>query len=69
MLAPTPASPESAGMSKAGLDRVDAHLKQRYIDAGRFPGSQLLVYRRGKALPTSNARRRSRTTPSSASIR
>jgi CubicO group peptidase (beta-lactamase class C family) len=50
MLAPTPASPESAGMSKAGLDRIDAHLKQRYIDAGRFPGSQLLVYRRGKVV-------------------
>jgi CubicO group peptidase (beta-lactamase class C family) len=50
MLAPTPASPESAGMSKAALDRVDAHLKQRYVDAGRFPGTQLLVYRRGKVV-------------------
>ncbi len=50
MLAPTPASPESAGMSRAGLDRVDAHLKRRYIDAGRFPGTQLLVYRRGKVV-------------------
>ena len=50
MLAPTPASPESAGMSKAGFDRVDAHLKHRYIDAGRFPGTQLLVYRRGKVV-------------------
>jgi len=50
MLAPTPASPESAGMTKAGFDRVDAHLKHRYIDAGRFPGSQLLVYRRGKVV-------------------
>jgi CubicO group peptidase (beta-lactamase class C family) len=48
MLAPTPASPESAGMSKAGFDRLEAHLKRRYIDAGRFPGTQLLVYRRGK---------------------
>jgi CubicO group peptidase (beta-lactamase class C family) len=48
MLAPTPASPESVGMSKAGLDRIDAHLKNRYIDAGRFPGTQLLIYRRGK---------------------
>ncbi|MGV7214504.1 serine hydrolase domain-containing protein [Bradyrhizobium sp. UFLA05-112] len=48
MLAPTPASPESVGMSQAALDRVDAHLKNRYIDAGRFPGTQLLVYRRGK---------------------
>src|SRR3954462_12156983 len=48
MLAPPPASPESVGMSKAALDRVDAHLKSRYIDAGRFPGTHLLVYRRGK---------------------
>src|ERR1700761_3690525 len=48
MLAPTSSSPESAGMSKAGLDRVEAHLKGRYIEAGRFPGTQLLVYRRGK---------------------
>jgi CubicO group peptidase (beta-lactamase class C family) len=50
MLAPTPASPESAGMSKEALDRVEAHLKHRYIDAGRFPGTQLLVYRRGKVV-------------------
>src|SRR6476660_671889 len=48
MLAPTPASPESAGMSKAAFERVEAHLKHRYIDAGRFPGTQLVVYRRGK---------------------
>src|SRR5580693_3724070 len=48
MLAPTPASPESAGMSKSAFDRLDAHLKHRYIDAGRFPGTQLVVYRRGK---------------------
>jgi len=50
MLAPTPASPESAGMSKAAFDRLEAHLKNRYIDAGRFPGTQLLVYRRGKVV-------------------
>jgi len=48
MLAPTPASPESAGMSKAAFDRLEEHLKRRYIDAGRFPGTQLLVFRRGK---------------------
>src|SRR6202051_756094 len=48
MLAPTPASPESAGMSKAAFDRIEGHLKHRYIDAGRFPGTQMLVYRRGK---------------------
>jgi CubicO group peptidase (beta-lactamase class C family) len=48
MLAPT--SPESAGMSKAGLERVDAHLKNRYVDAGRYPGTHLLIYRRGKVV-------------------
>src|ERR1700722_12245065 len=50
MLAPTPASPESAGMSKAAFDRIEDHLKQRYIESGRFPGTQLLVYRRGKVV-------------------
>ena len=45
-----PASPESAGMSKAALDRVEDHLKRRYVDAGRFPGTQLVVYRRGKVV-------------------
>src|SRR6266481_3661611 len=53
MLAPAPASPESAGMSKAALDRLENHLKQRYVDAGRFPGTQLLVYRRGKVVHSS----------------
>ena len=48
MLAPTPASPESAGMSTAALNRLEAHLKSRYIDSGRFPGTQVLIYRRGK---------------------
>ena len=51
MLAPT--SPESAGMSKAALDRVEAHLKSRYVDAGRYPGTQLLIYRRGKVVHSS----------------
>jgi CubicO group peptidase (beta-lactamase class C family) len=37
-------------MSQAALDRVEAHLKHRYIDTGRFPGTQLLVYRRGKVV-------------------
>src|SRR5215475_5605268 len=50
MLAPPPASPESAGMSKAAFDRIEDHLKRRYIEAGRFPGTQLVVYRRGKVV-------------------
>jgi CubicO group peptidase (beta-lactamase class C family) len=48
-----PASPESAGMSKAALERLEAHLKHNYIDAGRFPGTQLLIYRRGKVVHSS----------------
>src|ERR1700761_6981475 len=50
MLAPTVASPKSAGMSKSALDRIETHLKSQYIDAGRFPGTQLVVYRRGKVV-------------------
>ena len=50
MLAPTPSSPESAGMSTAALGRLENHLKQRYVDAGRFPGTQVLIYRRGKVV-------------------
>jgi CubicO group peptidase (beta-lactamase class C family) len=53
MLAPTLATPESAGMSKAALDRIDAHLKSRYLDSGRFPCAQLVVYRRGKVVHSS----------------
>jgi CubicO group peptidase (beta-lactamase class C family) len=47
-LSPSSSAPEDAGMSSKALDRVEDHLKQRYINAGRFPGTQLLVYRRGK---------------------
>jgi CubicO group peptidase (beta-lactamase class C family) len=50
MLAPTAASPETAGMSTSALARVEAHLKSRYLDTGRFPGTQLTVFRRGKVV-------------------
>ena len=50
MHGPTHVSPEAAGMSQQAFDRIEAHLKQRYIEAGRFPGTQLLVYRRGKVV-------------------
>src|ERR1700742_3242652 len=45
---PPLASPDSAGMSKAGFERIENHLRDRYVEAGRFPGTQLLVYRRGQ---------------------
>jgi CubicO group peptidase (beta-lactamase class C family) len=52
MLAPIPVSPEAVGMSKAVLERIDAHLKHSYIESGRFPGTQLVVYRRGRIAHT-----------------
>jgi CubicO group peptidase (beta-lactamase class C family) len=48
-----PAAPEIVGMSQAVFDRIDDHLKRRYIDAGRFPGTQLVVYRRGSIVHSS----------------
>jgi CubicO group peptidase (beta-lactamase class C family) len=48
MPALTLASPESAGMSKAAFERIEHHLRERYIEAGRFPGTQLMVHRRGQ---------------------
>jgi len=48
MPAATLTSPESAGMSKTAFDRIERHLHERYIEAGRFPGAQLVVYRRGQ---------------------
>lgn len=41
------AEPEAAGMSGAALAGVEDHLKRRYIDTGRFPGTQTVIYRRG----------------------
>jgi CubicO group peptidase (beta-lactamase class C family) len=46
-ISPTTAAPEDAGMSSPALARADDHLMRRYVDAGRFPGTQLMVYRRG----------------------
>lgn len=46
-LIPSSATPEESGMSGAALARVEDHLKCRYIDVGRFPGTQTVIYRRG----------------------
>src|ERR1700751_5099723 len=48
------ASPETAGMSKSALERIDRHLRERYIEAGRFPGTQLPGYRRGRLVHQSS---------------
>src|SRR6201996_6422233 len=54
MPAPALAPAESAGMSKSALERIDRHLRERYIEAGRFPGTQLMVYRRGQLVHNSS---------------
>jgi CubicO group peptidase (beta-lactamase class C family) len=54
MPAATLTSPESAGMSKEAFDRIERHLLERYIEAGRFPGTRLLVYRRGHLVHNSS---------------
>lgn len=46
-LKPAIAAPESVGMSSAGLARTEKHLRTKYLDNGRFPGTQLTVFRRG----------------------
>jgi CubicO group peptidase (beta-lactamase class C family) len=43
----TGAAARDAGMSDAGLRRIDDHLRRVYIDPGRYAGTQTLVYRRG----------------------
>lgn len=53
MTALNPGSPEASGMSSVALARIDDHLKRRYIDAGRFPGTQLMVHRRGSLVHSS----------------
>ncbi|MDG2523449.1 serine hydrolase [Caulobacter segnis] len=40
--------PESVGMSSERLARIDAHLQSRYIDTGRLPCAQTMVWRRGQ---------------------
>ena len=44
----TPVSPASVHLSAARLQRLDQHLSQHYVDAGRLPGTVLLVARGGE---------------------
>ncbi|MCR9096600.1 MAG: beta-lactamase family protein [bacterium] len=39
--------PESVGLSSEQLAHVDRHLKENYVDPGKIPGCQVLVFRRG----------------------
>lgn len=39
--------PESVGLSSEQLAHVDRHLRENYVDPGKIPGCQTLVFRRG----------------------
>ena len=42
---PTLSDPHDLGFDPARLARIDAHLKTKYIDGGRFPHAALLIGR------------------------
>ena len=44
----TQAQPEAMGFDARRLERIDAFLKERYLDTGRFPNAQLLIARDGE---------------------
>ncbi|WP_229819139.1 serine hydrolase domain-containing protein [Kordiimonas sediminis] len=58
-------SPETVGMNAAGLDRIGAHLRSRYVDPGKVAGTATLVARRGRIcyLETEGVRDMERQTP------
>ena len=68
--------PESVGMSSEQLAHVDRHLQENYVDSGKIPGCQTLVFRRGGLAhhsvlgrPTSSVVPQQRMTRSIASTR
>ncbi len=44
------ASPESEGFDSARLARIDAFVKERYLDSGKLPHAQLLIARGGQVV-------------------
>jgi CubicO group peptidase (beta-lactamase class C family) len=46
--APLDAHNDVAGMTVAGVQRANDHLMRNYIATGRFPGTQLTVFRKGQ---------------------
>ncbi|MEE4144663.1 MAG: serine hydrolase domain-containing protein [Halieaceae bacterium] len=67
-MVPEPVSPESVGMNGEQLARVGEHLRARYVDPGKIPGSISLVARHGRVcyLDTAGRRDVERDTPMSA---
>jgi CubicO group peptidase (beta-lactamase class C family) len=60
--------PTAVGMNAAALERVGAHLRAGYVDAGKIPGSLALVARRGEVcyLDVAGMRDVERATPMTA---
>ncbi|MGP9812104.1 serine hydrolase domain-containing protein [Rhodopseudomonas sp. NSM] len=52
--APATGSAADAGMSELALKRIDEHLQRVYLDPGKFAGTQMLVYRRGRIVHQSS---------------
>src|ERR1700722_9640556 len=48
-------SAEALGFSSARLARIDRFLQERYINNGRFAGTQLMISRRGEIVRQSVA--------------
>ncbi len=67
-MVPEPVSPESVGMNSGQLARVGEHLRARYVDPGKIPGSITLVARHGRVcyLDTAGRRDVERDTPMTA---
>ena len=57
--------PESVGLDSGQLARVGEHLRRRYVEPGKIPGSLALVARRGQVcyLDVAGQRDRERKTP------
>ena len=67
-MVPEPVTPESVGMNSGQLARVGEHLRARYVDPGKIPGSITLVARHGRVcyLDTAGRRDVERDTPMTA---
>ena len=67
-MVPEPVTPESVGINSEQLARVGEHLRARYVDPGKIPGSITLVARKGRVcyLDTAGQRDVERNTPMSA---
>jgi hypothetical protein len=48
-------APETLGMSRVRLARLDEVMKRRYVDSGQLPGILTQIYRKGELVHTGMA--------------